>query len=430
MAMVGISLSTFSISLQAQGKQQHYYVFNLGDPGGGNVAAAASLNNSGWIAGDSFESGNTSEHAFVWVGTPIDLGTLGGANSTIGWPNKNNHGQLAGIAETADMNPLNEQWSCAGASFAFVTGHICLGFIWQDGVMTALSPLAGGIDSYAAGINNNGQVVGWAENGIHDPTCNDTPPANQVLQFEAVVWGPKLGEITQLSPLSPDPDSAATAINDKGQIVGISGLCDNAVGATSAEHAVLWENQFATPINLGNFDGGLAWNTPTALNNRSQVVGFGNQKGSSASEFNPIAFYWDQQHGIRSINPLDGDTNNLAWGINSQGLIVGQSYNANTGAARAFIFAGGQATDMNTLIQPNSSLQLQLANDANDAGEIVGFAVDTNTNTTVAFLAVPVSENGAPASYAGNNSSRGSARAVSPGAGSFNRFALKGKTAN
>jgi probable HAF family extracellular repeat protein len=47
-------------------------------------------------------------------------------------------------------------------------------------------------------------------------------------------------------------------------------------------------------------------------------------------------------------------------------------------------------TDLNTLIQPNSSLYLVLANDINDRGEIVGFATDTESKATVAFLAVPV----------------------------------------
>jgi probable HAF family extracellular repeat protein len=376
---------------EAQQKNQpRYYVFNLGAPGGGSTAAAASLNNVGWMAGSSWESGNANEHAFVWVGTPVDLGTLGGPNSAVGWPNKNIHGQIAGIAETADMNPLNEEWSCAQANFyPFITGHVCLGFLWQNGVMTALPPLAGGIDSYAAGVNNKGQIVGWAENGVHDSTCNSAPPVNQVLQFEAVVWGPKLGQMTQLSPLSPDPDSAATAINDKGQIVGISGLCANAAGSTSAEHAVLWESQNSAPIDLGNFDGGLAWNTPTAINNFGQVAGFGNQQGSPATAFNPIAFVWDKQHGIQPINPLSGDVNSWAWGINGNGQVVGQSFNFNTGDFRAFIYEKGQLIDLNTLIQPNSSLQLQLANDINDDGEIAGYALDTATNTTVAFLAVP-----------------------------------------
>lgn len=391
LAIILLLLAVSVLSAAAQqnkGKSPQYYVFNLGDPGGGSVAAAASINNLGWIAGNSWETGNTNEHAFLWVGVPVDLGTLGGPNSAVGWPNKNNRGQIAGIAETADMNRLGEDWSCALANFfPFVTGHVCLGFVWQHGVMTPLPPLPGGIDSYAAGINNKGQIVGWAENGVHDPTCNSP----QVLQFEAVVWGPILSEMTQLSPLAPDPDSAATAINDKGQIVGISGLCSNAVGGTSAEHAVLWQNQNASPINLGNFDGGLAWNTPTAINNKGQVVGFGNQQGSPATAFNPIAFFWNKEHGIKSIAPIGDDTNSWAWGINNNGVVVGQSFGGvDDPTGRAFLYENGVATDLNTLIQPNSSLQLELANDINDAGEIAGFALDTNTGTTVAFLATPV----------------------------------------
>lgn len=429
-AIAAIFPLTFSARI-AQARQvkqlPRYYVFNLGGPGGGSVAAAASINNLGWIAGDSWESGNANEHAFLWVGTPLDLGTLGGPNSAVAWPNKNNHGQLAGIAETADMNPFNEAWSCALANFPTITNNICFGFTWKDGLITALPPLQGGVDSYAAGINNKGQIAGWAENGVHDPTCNNAPPFNQVLQFEAVVWGPELGEMTQLSPFASDPDSAATAINDKGQIVGISGLCGIAAGSTSAEHAVLWPNKYSVPIDLGNFDGGLAWNTPTAINNRSQVVGFGNQQGSPASAFNPIGFYWNKVHGMQFIPPLGTDQNSWAWGINSQGVAVGQSFAspANLPAGEAFIYENGVATDLNTLIQPGSSLQLWLANDLNDAGEIVGFALDTNTGTVVAFLAVPVEDRTQfTAKHSGSNSRRKSIpeSAPRPFVGNFSRL--------
>lgn len=405
-----------------------YYVFNLGDPGGGNTAMAASVNNIGWIAGDSFEPGNSSEHAFLWLGTPIDLGTLGGPNSAVAWPNKNNRGQLAGIAETADTNPLNEAWSCASANFPTIDNHICYGFLWEAGVMTALPPLSGGLDSYAAGINNFGQVAGWAENGVHDPTCDDNPPFNQVLQFEAVVWGPKIGEMAELSPLSPDPDSAATAINDNGQIIGISGLCSNAVGGTSAEHAVLWESKDSHPINIGNFDGGKAWNTPTAINDQGQVVGFGNQKGSAATEFNPIAFIWDKQKGIQAIDPIGDDKNSIAWGINKHGVVVGQSAGGtNDPAGRAFIYENGRAVDLNTLIQADSSLYLELANDINSRGEIVGFAEDTKTGTTVAFLAVPVygSNNATATAKADESNFHDTVFSEStrrPFAGTFSRF--------
>jgi probable HAF family extracellular repeat protein len=419
--------------VQAQHKDHEppkYYVFNLGDPGGGNVAVAASINNIGWIAGDAYQAGNTTEHAELWLGTTFDLGTLGGPNSAVAWPNKNNRGELAGIAETADVNPLGEAWSCAQANFPTITNHVCLGFVWEDGVMSPLPPLPGGVDSYAAGINNHGQVAGWAENGVHDPTCNNAPPVSQFLQFEAVVWGPELGQLTQLSPLSPDPDSAATAINDRGQVVGISGLCANAVGGTSAQHAVLWEPD-GKPINLGNFDGGVAWNTPTAINNRGQVVGFGNQARTQGGAFNPVAFFWDKEHGIRSIAPIGDDTNSWAWGINNHGVVVGQSFGgADDPFGRAFVYEHGSITDLNALIQSNFSLHLELANDINDEGEIVGFARDTNTDATVAFLAVPA--------YGPDSQARAARPADSslpnmvvpespcPQPGTFGRFGLEG----
>ena len=379
------------LAAQDQPKAQppRYYVFNLGAPGGGTIAMAASINDIGWVAGDAYQAGNTTEHAELWVGSPFDLGTLGGSNSAVAWPNKSDRGEIAGVAETGETNPLKEDWSCALANFPAITNQICLGFAWQGGVMSPLPPLPGGLDSYASAVNNRGQVAGWAENGIHDSTCH----LPQVLQFEAVIWGPKLGELTQLPPLSPDPDSAATAINDKGQVIGISGLCSNAVGGTSAMHAVLWDN--GTPMSLGNFDGGVAWNTPTAINNRSQIVGFANLAGTQNGAFNPVAFLWTKEHHIQKIPPVGEDANNLAWGINEHEQVVGDSCVDNTlSNCRAFLWQNGRVTDLNTLIQSDSSLHLFLANDINDHGEIVGFAVDANTGAIVAFMAVPLFSGG------------------------------------
>jgi probable HAF family extracellular repeat protein len=378
----------FPLAAQDQPKNDElseYYVFNLGAPGGGTIAMASSINNIGWVAGDVYQTGNTTEHAELWVGSPFDLGTLGGPNSAVAWPNKNVKGEVAGIAETGEANPFKEYWSCALANFPTITNQVCLGFAWQDGVMSPLPPLPGGLDSYAAAVNNQGQIAGWAEDGVHDSTCN----LPQVLQFEAVVWGPKLGQLTQLRPLPPDPDSAATAINDKGQVVGISGLCSNAVGGASAEHAVLWEN--GVPMNLGNFDGGMAWNTPTALNNLGQIVGFGNQADTPSGDFNPIAFLWTKEHHLQKIHPVGGDANNIAWGIDEQEQVVGDScVDSALSNCRAFLWQNGVSTDLNTLIQSDSSLNLVLANDINDQGEIVGYAVDSTSGATVAFLAVPV----------------------------------------
>jgi len=282
-----------------------------------------------------------------------------------------------GIAETSHIDPLGETWSCA-AFFPNSTGHTCLGFVWQHGVMNAL-PTLGGNNGYAAAANNVGQVVGWAETPVHDATCI----APQVLQFQAVIWGPRRDQIQQLPPLEGDPDSAATAINDRGQVVGISGTCYKAVGALSAKHAVLWEDGKATDI--GNL-GGIAWNTPAAINNRGDVAGFSDLPGDDPDHPNFHAFFWTKRDGIQDLGTLPGDRISLAFGVNDRGQVVGESIGPN--GRRAFLWQRGIMTDLNTLV-PQGSPLLVYANDINDAGEIVGQANDQSTGDSLAFVALP-----------------------------------------
>jgi probable HAF family extracellular repeat protein len=251
------------------GSDTRYLVKNLKSLGG-TSSVGFSVNDRGWAAGRSNLPGNQSRHATLWRGGGLtDLGTLGGANSAVLWPVKNVRGVVTGIAQTAEPDPLKEKWSC-GFFFpaATATGTRCLGFKWEHGVMTPL-PTLGGTHGFATGSNNLGEITGWAENTVHDPTC----VLPQVLQFRAVVWGPANGQIRELPPLPGDTVTAATAINDLGQVVGISGICDQAAGRFSAIHNVLWED--GKPIDIGDL-GGVAWNTPMALNERGDVVGFAN----------------------------------------------------------------------------------------------------------------------------------------------------------
>jgi probable HAF family extracellular repeat protein len=291
----------------------------------------------------------------------------------------NNHGLISGISDTSIVDPLGEIWSCAEGFFPSSSGHTCQGFAWKDNVMRAL-PTLGGNNGFAAGDNNFGQIVGWAETTYHDPTC--IPP--QVLQFEAVIYGPGQEQIQPLPPLPGDVDGAATAINEQGQVVGISGICANAIGGLTAAHAVLWEN--GTPTNIGNL-GGVAWNTPTAINNRGAIVGFSDLPGDSAANPNYHAFLWTKNGGIQDLNTLPGDTMSIAWGINDQGQVVGQSIGS--AGSRAFLWQNGVMTDLNTLV-PQGSLSLVYANDINSSGEIVGGASNSTTGDSPAFLAIPV----------------------------------------
>jgi len=369
------------------GQPTKYQVTNLASLGG-TISRGNSINNRSWVAGYSNLSGNESRHASLWRNESLlDLGTLGGPNSSVAWPVKNNIGLIAGIAQTDTPDPLGENWSCA-AFFpgATATGPTCLGFVWQAGVMSAL-PTLGGNNGFATGANNHGQVVGWAENTVHDPTC--VPP--QVLQFRAVIWASEGNQIRELPPLPGDTSGAATAINDKGQVVGISGICDQAVGRFTAAHAVLWESGGVTDI--GNL-GGDAWNTPMAINQQGDIVGFAGQPGDDPDNPQLHAFLWTRQDGIQDLGALPGDVYSEAHGINERRQVVGISCDA-AGSCRAFLWQNGVMTDLNTLVAPGYTDVLTTAQDINDLGEITGRAFDPDTGERPAFLATPIRRHGA-----------------------------------
>jgi len=88
-----------------------YHVINLPSLGGAR-SIGNSINNRGWMAGYSNLPGDQSRHAILWRhGLAIDLGTLGGPNSNVAWPVKNNRGIIVGIAQTATPEPLEHRSS-------------------------------------------------------------------------------------------------------------------------------------------------------------------------------------------------------------------------------------------------------------------------------------------------------------------------------
>jgi probable HAF family extracellular repeat protein len=394
LALIALSCALASLaSAQSQlndDSNSQYRVFNLGVPLGGSVSSDNGVNDLGLSAGVSNLTGDQTAHAVLWIlSLPLDLGTLGGPNSAVLWPGINNLGEVVGVSDTDEIDPYGETWSCAAFLPPSHVGHTCVGFKWQFGQMKAL-PTLGGNNGFATAVNARGQIVGWAENTIHDPTC----VAPQVLQFEAVVWGPGDNQIQQLPPYGSDPDSAATGINNRGQVVGISGICQNAVGNQSAAHALLWNN--GVPRDLGNL-GGTAWNTPMAINNSGIIVGFsdliGDQGGSNP---NFHAFRWVRPGPMQDLGTLPGDAISEALGVNAQGQIVGVSYAAGFANPRAFIYEHGSMVDLNTLTLPNSPEYLVVGGDINDEGVIVGQgclpAACAAGTSFVSYVAIPTGD--------------------------------------
>lgn len=359
----------------------HYTVVPLATLGG-TVAAGISITDRGSIAGFSTLSGDHVVHAALWEHrTPTDLGTLGGPNSAVEWPN-HDEGFVVGISQTSMTDPLGEHWSCS--AFIPFTGDTCVGFIWRGGAMQPL-PTLGGDNGFASGANEEGSIVGWAETSTHDPTCK--PP--QVLRFEALEWNPSGKIVDVFKPFGHDPDTAATAVNDAGQVVGISGICQNAVGQLSAKHAMLWQNGRA--ISIGTL-GGRAWNTPTAISDRGTIAGFSDLPGDDPKNPNYHAFFWSSASGIHDLGVLPGDTVSQAFGINDTDEVVGQSCTTpQCSSSSAFIWRDGVMTDLNSLAGCGSPLFLVFANDIDDRGEITGLGVDASGNA-VAFRAFPDDE--------------------------------------
>ena len=354
---------------------------------GGSATAGSSINDLGWIAGQSNLTDDVASEAVLWRGNQRkSLGTLGGKNSAALWPVKNVIGIVSGIAQTGEDDPNDEIWSC-GYFFPGddAVGNRCLGFRWQNGRMTALKPFAGGTHSFATGTNNLGQTVGWAENGVRDPEC----VSPQVLQFRAALWGTGRDQPRELPPLTGDTVSSATAINDRGQVVGISGACSNAVGGLSAKRNVLWQN--GVPENIGDF-GGIAWNTPMMINQRGDVVGFANISAGVGTSFRPRAFLWTRAAGIKRLDLLpahdaDQKGRGQALGINEWRQIVGQSCNSAGGDCRAVVWRDGAPSDLNALASSLGTAFLVSANDIDDFGRITGVAADAGKS--VAFKATP-----------------------------------------
>lgn len=368
---------------QAGAAESQYRVKHL-DSIGGTPSRGNSVNNLGWVAGYSSETGvNQHRHATLWAyGRKFDLGTLGGPNSSVVWPVKNNIGRIVGISQTNKPDPLGEAWSCSAFFTKDTTGKTCLGFVWERGRMHAL-PTLGGNNGFAAGANNFGLISGWAENKVHDPTC----VAPQVLQFRAVVWGPKRNQIRELPPLPGDSSGAATAINDKGQVVGISGDCDVAVGRFTAKHAVLWDN--GQPINLGNL-GAEMWVTPMAINRHGDVVVGFTALPETTDPDDPVltAFIWTKAGGMQQLAALAGDTFSQANGVNAFGHAVGTSCGA--GGCRAVLWKDGLVHDLNDLVEADYAGHLEHGQDINDFGKVTGRAIDPASGTRPAFEAVPI----------------------------------------
>jgi probable HAF family extracellular repeat protein len=362
--------------------QASYKVTDLGTLGNDNLGCAMAVNNEGWteiMAGNVDPSGNDlfgtllNGRAVMGIdGFLIDLGTLGGKNSWMNWGQINDFGQIVGYSETDVPDPNGED-ICG-----FGTHLTCRPFLWQFFHMSAL-PTLGGNNGQASGINNRGQIAGFAENGEVDSTC---PPGTTNNRIDlGALWENGKSKPQALPPVGSDPDSIAYGINDRGQAVGYSGTC------TAANHAVVWENGTPTPLpDLGTEVVNQAW----GINNQGQIVG----QVTSPDGQTEYAALW-QNGALTNLGTLPGDFGALASGINNKGVVVGSTWDSNFYWSHAFIWQNGVMTDLNTLMPANSNLYATMGNKINERGQVSAMATvlsGPDAGNIHAILLTPVNE--------------------------------------
>jgi probable HAF family extracellular repeat protein len=275
-------------------------MIDLGTLGGPN-SVGWSINNSGEVVGvaelpqtqearvlcqDGFVSGINVCRAAMWDGKALkDLGTFGGPDSVAF--SINEHHQVTGGADTADsvhafiwdkqtLTDLGTPRGIDSAGLAIndrgqvaVNAHISLivnpnlgqpdfhAFLWASGEFTDLGTL-GGSASFAVGMNNRAQVVGYA--------FLDGDQA-----FDAFLW--EDGLMRDLGVLPGDFIAQANGINERGEVIGSS------VGGQGLR-PFIWKDGQMTDLNtLISPDSGWQLLGARAINNRGQIAGFGLHNG-------------------------------------------------------------------------------------------------------------------------------------------------------
>ena len=361
--------------------QVSYRVVDLGVPKNDTFSMVMSVNNRGWteIMAGNFAPGQAdfapalplNGRALLNVGGfTIDLGTLGGPNSWMNWGEVNELGQVVGDSETANPDPNGED-VCGFDTHPHLT---CRPFVWQDLHMRAL-PTLGGNNGEASAINNRGQIVGMAEDGTVDFSCQPGTVNNRTQR--PVLW--EHGQAQPLPTVDGDPDGFAYWINDRGQAVGFSGTCAGAL------HAIMWESGTAYALSDLGY-GSTAW----GINNEGAIVGtVGNGKTQTGA-------VWQNSVLPPEVLPLlPGDAGGIAFGNNDRGQVVGAEWDPNGFWAHGFIWQNQVMTDLNTLFPASSNLYVTFPAKINERGQIGGMGIvcsGPHEGEMHAFLATPVKQ--------------------------------------
>jgi len=252
----------------------------------------------------------------VWNGAMKALPMLGGNNGQALAINE--RGQVAGIAETATKD------STCLAPNQVLRFEAAL---WSaSGQVQELPPFPGDTVGFALGMNNNGLVVGSSG------TCDNTTVVGLELGPRAVLWDN--GTPIDLGSLGGTMANTAAAVNDAGVVVGGSDLASEMPGYPGVQvHGFLWTKSGGMQ-DMGTVGQDFS-SLPTAINNKGQVTGM-----SCDDQGNCRAFLWQGgvMSDVNSLVPADAPLYLvMPLAINDSGTIAGMAVVTSTGDVHAFV---------------------------------------------------------------------------------------------
>ena len=252
--------------------------------------------------------------AFVYQnGAMVALPTLGGNNATGSGINAS--GDVAGWAENTTVDP-----NCPAPQ-----KHQFKPVVWQHGKIQELPTMQSDPNGVAILINDAGQAVGGSGK------CAPYNP--QVLtplqSLHAIIW--QSSQATDLGNLGGSGLGAgvlALGLNQVGQAVGFSDLPGD-----DRSHAFLWTKSSGMK-DLGTLPGDTG-SAGIAINDSGEVVGV-----SIDASFNLRAYHW-QNGDMEDLNSVLVNESPLvlmlACSVNSIGEIIGLAYDTNTGDLHGYL---------------------------------------------------------------------------------------------
>jgi probable HAF family extracellular repeat protein len=247
----------------------------------------------------------------------------------------NNVGQVVGYAD-AFAGPLQVSYAT----------------LWNGTTPTTLGTLTNPEYRFsrATGINDAGKVVGYENDGTYNG-------------YSVIAWN---GTV----PTTLASFGYGFGVNNAGQVVGNSQLG----GRDSPSIATLWDG--SSPTYLGGLGG--PYSTALAINDAGQIVG----QAGRANGGGDRAVLWNGTVATDLGAPLGG-TSSGAYGINNAGLVVGYSYVSDGSGARAVAWNGTVAVQLDTLYGGTGQ---SFAYDVNKSGQIVGVSSLADRSSTRATL--------------------------------------------